>query len=712
MADDVKMIMRYRVEASAPLQYQKPILLMQGDKRANVLEVSLFDGEKTVDLSGLSVGGSVTRADGAEVDIDGTIAGNVITCVLNGYAYAVAGPFKAAVKLLDALGDVKRTVLLLAGTVEESGSGPQIDTGKEMPSLEDILAQLETMKSATRDANAAAENASAAAEAASGAQQEAANATTAAGNAAATATTAAGNANTAADRANQAAADVENGTAPNAERLGGVGAASYALKTDSAPDSAKLGGKAPEYYIQQRNLLYNSDFRNPVNQRGFKKWTPESGTDTAEINYNFSAGYTIDRWQKESASVVSVKDGYITVDNTAGSGVEVFCQTVDADTAAKLVGKTITLAICLADDTVYANSGVVDYDVGVGIISKSSFALVLQFFTASESYQVARLIVPAGKSVSVKWIALYEGSYTAETLPQPRWLHPRLEMIRMGYPVQPVNLLDNSDFRNPINQRGDEIYTSAANSYMYTIDRWGIDGVGVEVSVIDGGIKISNPMSDNRAYYTKFKKGYIVTGKTYTGVSALTDGTVFCGSGIAKASGTVNLTSNAYDVYFQIQKASTTDQVKLVVKAEKTVEIAYCAMYEGSYTVETLPPYVPKENELFECMYRFFRWKANHNVSSWAAVGTALSATQARFLINAPCPMDDSAVATIAYGDMKILGLNTAGNTNHEITGISCYSLSNNAVYINVNTSGLTVGQMCVLQAKSADGYIDFSRDL
>ena len=36
----------------------------------------------------------------------------------------------------------------------------------------------------------------------------------------------------------------------------------------SVANSGLLGGKAPEYYVQSRNLLDNSDFTNPVNQRG------------------------------------------------------------------------------------------------------------------------------------------------------------------------------------------------------------------------------------------------------------------------------------------------------------------------------------------------------------------------------------------------------------------------------------------------------------
>ena len=35
----------------------------------------------------------------------------------------------------------------------------------------------------------------------------------------------------------------------------------------AAADAQSLGGKAPAYYLQPRNLLDNSDFTNAVNQR-------------------------------------------------------------------------------------------------------------------------------------------------------------------------------------------------------------------------------------------------------------------------------------------------------------------------------------------------------------------------------------------------------------------------------------------------------------
>lgn len=375
MAEDVKLVMRYRVEANAPLAYQKPILLMEGDKRANVLQISLFDGEKAVDLTGLNVGGSVLRADGADVAIEGEIDGNVISCVLSEYAYAVAGPFKAFVQLLDSLGDVKRTVLLLAGMVESRGHGPQIDTGKELPSLDDILAQLETMRNVTQAANTAAGDANTAAAAANSAASKA----TGAAN---SATTAAGTANAAADRANDAAQNWEEGTVKNAESLGGVPAASYALKTDTAPNAEMLGGKAPGYYIRSVNLLDNSDFRNPVNQRGQTSYTEN--------------GYTIDRWRTWSDNIITeIKDGYL----YHTEAIYQYVEGMDKN-------KVYTFAVKNTDGEIIICSGKpIDspYNNGINIQS----GVELPYVRIWGENQVK----------NIEWACLYEGTYTAETLP-------------------------------------------------------------------------------------------------------------------------------------------------------------------------------------------------------------------------------------------------------------------------------------------------------
>ena len=152
-----------------------------------------------------------------------------------------------------------------------------------------------------------------------------------------------------------------------------------------------------------RNLLDNSDFRNPVNQRGRDSYT--------------GSGYTIDRWLKESNSVVTLTGNGINIDNTAGSGLENFIQKTDSKTKDYLIGKKVTLAIKTADG-IYCSSGTVSADNQVAEVHGGTWNLILQFFMEASSYQVARLMVSQGASVLVEWIALYEGEYTAETLPE------------------------------------------------------------------------------------------------------------------------------------------------------------------------------------------------------------------------------------------------------------------------------------------------------
>lgn len=174
-------------------------------------------------------------------------------------------------------------------------------------------------------------------------------------------------------------ADLLGGKLPeyykNATTLGGVAAEDYALKTDTAPDSAKLGGKAPEYYVQPRNLLDNSDFLHPVNQR-----------NKTSVSNN---GYFIDRWliysQNEANRVTSIDSNGLTT--AGGSAVR---QLVQAELVPKDAGE-YTFAVCRSD-------GHIDFP---GIWKDSN----------------GNLVCPISSAGTYIWAVLYEGSYTAETLP-------------------------------------------------------------------------------------------------------------------------------------------------------------------------------------------------------------------------------------------------------------------------------------------------------
>ena len=158
------------------------------------------------------------------------------------------------------------------------------------------------------------------------------------------------------------------------------------ISADSAANSAKLGGKAPEYYIQPRNLLDNSDFRKPVNQRGQTDYT--------------SNGYTIDRWELYTGAVGVSSLGYIT---TSGQMYQKIAIPTD---------KEYTFAI--------ENDAGIALVTGIpanGIHSATLGNALIKLATIDEYVEV--VIEPSeGHNVAgAYWAALYEGSYTADTLP-------------------------------------------------------------------------------------------------------------------------------------------------------------------------------------------------------------------------------------------------------------------------------------------------------
>lgn len=176
----------------------------------------------------------------------------------------------------------------------------------------------------------------------------------------------------------------------------------------TVPDSAMLGGKAPEYYLQPMNLLNNSYFVTPpVNQRG-------------QTVYKFDDGYTIDRWRLHwtGEGQVTVKNGCIELYRPTHN-VYLFQHPENPET---MVGKTYTVAakcryngtIGWIDSTQRIYAPEVHWD-DWGILT---YTFTVGSATPEESGMYGVEIKnSANLSFEIAWVALYEGSYTAETLP-------------------------------------------------------------------------------------------------------------------------------------------------------------------------------------------------------------------------------------------------------------------------------------------------------
>lgn len=177
--------------------------VFSADNEGNLLGVYVSKKGQPVELSG-SVIGYVIRPDGETVAVPGSLSGNRAWIVLPQSAYAVVGQISIAIRLVD--GSEKTVLAACTGYVNRTTTDTIIDPGHVIPSLEELLAQIEACETATTAATTAA---GAANTAASNADTKAALANTAAGNADAKATLA----NTAAGRADNAAAALENMTA-------------------------------------------------------------------------------------------------------------------------------------------------------------------------------------------------------------------------------------------------------------------------------------------------------------------------------------------------------------------------------------------------------------------------------------------------------------------------------------------------------------------
>ena len=177
-----------------------------------------------------------------------------------------------------------------------------------------------------------------------------------------------------------------------------------------ADDSTKLGGKAPEYYLQPRNLLDNSDFRNPVNQRGQTSYTGQV--------------YGIDRWYGGRISQkVEIRNTDVTVTAMGSSYAGIKQKIANID---RLSGKTVTLATYVYS-TVGVAVGFTDGDdntVSETVDNRSGSRVILCTCTVPSNATPDTFIpgillrtTAQNDYMSCYWAALYEGSYTADTLP-------------------------------------------------------------------------------------------------------------------------------------------------------------------------------------------------------------------------------------------------------------------------------------------------------
>ena len=157
-------IIRRTIDLSQrPKQGQLEGLLFTEDKASTVIVLDFTDENgSAVDVSGYTAELHFIRPDGVTVVQTGTASGSSVAFTVSGACLETPGGAEVSVSL--GTGEARLTVWAAEAVVRRSTTDSYADPSKIVPSLSDLLAQIDNMRNATAAANAAAVNANAVAD--------------------------------------------------------------------------------------------------------------------------------------------------------------------------------------------------------------------------------------------------------------------------------------------------------------------------------------------------------------------------------------------------------------------------------------------------------------------------------------------------------------------------------------------------------------------
>lgn len=174
------------------------------------------------------------------------------------------------------------------------------------------------------------------------------------------------------------------------------------------------------------------------------------------------------------------------------------------------------------------------------------------------------------------------------------------ELARLSRAISAYNLLDNSDFRNPVNQRG---ASSVTTNWGYIIDRWltPAASVATPISVSADGVTLHNAKGTStlslRQNIENLPNGTytavaFINGHVGLRVFTLTDGKIAYGAFVNHPGSQVYIDYGGSTLRFHLQAFAGYD-----------ITCEWAALYKGEYTAEVIPAYVPKgyTAELLAC---------------------------------------------------------------------------------------------------------------
>lgn len=161
------------------------------------------------------------------------------------------------------------------------------------------------------------------------------------------------------------------------------------------------------------------------------------------------------------------------------------------------------------------------------------------------------------------------------------------------------NLLINSDFRNPINQRGQTEY-AGTSSHIYTIDRWRLDSSSElrTVTVLDDCIRLANAHAQYETVFRQqLEKALPISNYTLTvKVRAITGNMTACVGNTIK---NLELGMN-----YIIAENVSVERVYIGMLANSSCDIEYIKLEQGSIATPFVPRPIGEELALCQRYYQ------------------------------------------------------------------------------------------------------------
>ena len=338
-----------------------------------------------------------------------------------------------------------------------------------------------------------------------------------------------------------------------------------------------------------------------------------------------------------------------------------------------------------------------------------------------------------------QWQAAYEEAYAAwgrfldsldgDILPIPSaddvgkvvMVNDTYDGYVLGQPKAgaPWNIADNSDWSNPVNQRGKIVY----NSNEQTIDRWRAEANGATgvLQLNNGYITMETHTSKTRWVTQRYDDNTLTAGETYTVAIWLLDGSVLVNNATIPQGG------DSIDLYlgekFQARLKHNSFGLICWSDAEKVISynITHVGLFKGAYTSKTIPDYQPKGYgaELAECMRYFERIGTGTTDVIGQAIYVPSGATCAKvFVPYTVKKRTNKPTCTVSSADQYRLRVYNAksgsGTAGTAISTISAAYIEGTGVLLNIGFSATNADYICALQRSdnATSAWVDISADI